>query len=96
MNEIESLLETGNGKPVVGTVSKNPSFPDENKDSRMKTTKENHITEEKTQRINKQTNKPNKNKNKTNKRTSSIVYEKTVSSYQQSVAPRPPNPIYPT
>ena len=40
MNEIESLLETGNGKPVVGTVSKNPSFPDENKDSRMKTTKE--------------------------------------------------------
>ena len=47
MNEIESLLETGNGKPVVGTVSKNPSFPDENKDSRMKTTKENHITEEK-------------------------------------------------
>ena len=34
LNEIESLLETGNGKPAVGTVSKNPP-----------TKEKNHITE---------------------------------------------------
>ena len=62
----------------------------------MKTTREKPHNRRKTQRINKQTNKPNKNKNKTNKRTSSLGYEKTVSSYQQSVAPGPPNQVYTT
>jgi len=47
----------------------------------------------KTQGINKQTNK-HIYKIKTNKRTSSIGYEKTVFSYQQSVAPGPPNQTY--
>ena len=49
----------------------------------------------KTRGINKQTNK-HIYKIKTNKRTSSIGYEKTVFSYQQSVAPGPPNQTYPT
>ena len=46
----------------------------------------------KTKGINKQTNKQNKNK-QTNVEYS--LREDSVQ-YQQSVAPRPPNPIYPT